>query len=114
MSQLVSFSQVYGDCEFTVGFFHCLYLFTLCNALCFVVDSMSDANGQEPQQLPNENGAEFARRLRLIATNIEEIVGQSTIDSNYLRMKAAIVEAQWLFAEHRRLNDQPPASRQGR
>ncbi len=61
---------------------------------------MSGANGQEPQQLPDETGAEFAKRLRLIATNIEEIVGQVTIDSNYLRMKAAIVEAQWLFAEH--------------
>ncbi len=79
-----------------------------------VADSMSGANGKEPQQLPNENGAEFAKRLRLIATNIEEIVGQATIDSNYLRMKAAIVEAQWLFAENRRLNDQPPASQPGR
>ncbi len=73
---------------------------------------MSDASGQEPQQLPEETGAEFAKRLRLMAKNIEEIVGQATIDSNYLRMKAAIVEAQWLFAEHRRLTDQPPASRQ--
>ncbi len=70
---------------------------------------MSGANGQEPQQLPDETGAAFAKRLRLLATNI---VGQPTIDSNYLRMKAAIVEAQWLFAEHRQLTDQPSASRQ--
>ncbi len=55
---------------------------------------MSGANGQEPQQLPAETGAEFAKRLRLLATNIEEIVGHPTIDSNYLRLKAAIVEAQ--------------------
>ncbi len=113
MSQLVSFSVVFGDCEFTVGFFQYLYLLTLCNALCFVVDNMSDPNGQEPQQLPNETGAAFAKRLRLIAKNIEEIVGQATVDSNYLRTKAAIVEAQWLFAEQFRLICQPPASRQG-
>ncbi len=74
---------------------------------------MSGASGQEPPQLPNENGAEFAKRLRLIATNIEEIVGQATIDSNYLRWKAAIVESQWLFGEQFRLIVQPPASRQG-
>ncbi len=72
---------------------------------------MSGANGQEPQQLPAETGAEFAKRLRLLATYIEEIVGQATDDSNYLRMKAAIVEAQWRFAEHRQLTDQPPTSR---
>ncbi len=80
--------------------------------LIFIEDNMSDASGQEPQQLPDETGAAFAKRLRLMAKNIEEVVGQPTIDSNYLRKKAAIVEAQWLFAEHRRLTDQPPASHQ--
>ncbi len=74
---------------------------------------MSGANVQEPQQLPDENGAQFAKRLRLIAKNIEEQAGQPTFDSNYLRWKAAIVESQWLFAEHFRLIVQPPASRQG-
>ncbi len=55
---------------------------------------MSGANVKEPQQLPDENGAAFAKRLLLMVTNIEEIVGQPTIDSIYLRMKAAIVEVQ--------------------
>ncbi len=74
---------------------------------------MSDVNGQEPQQLPDENGAEFAKRLRLLAKTIEEREGRPTLDSNNLRMKAAIVESQWLFAEHFRLIVQPPPSRQG-
>ncbi len=74
---------------------------------------MLDANGQEPQQLPDETRAAFAKRLRLIAKNIEERACRPTFDSNYLRMKAAIVESQWLFAEQFRLIVQPPASRQG-
>ncbi len=113
MSQSVSFSQFIGEREFGFAVFQCLILLTLCNALFLVEDSMSDANGQEPRQFPHETGADFAKRLRLLAKIIEEREGRPTLDSNNLRMKAAIVESQWLFAEQFRLIGQPPASRQG-
>ncbi len=74
---------------------------------------MSDANRQEPQQLSDETGAHFAQRLRLMAKQMEERNGHRTVDSDYLRMKAAIIETPWLFKEQLRISDKPPATRKG-
>ncbi len=41
----------------------------------------------KPQQLPDEAGAKFAKRLRLMAKHIEGIDGQRTVDSDFHRMK---------------------------
>ncbi len=88
-----------------------LYLFSLCKALLFATDYMSGANRQEPKQLSGETGAHFAQRLRLMAKQLEERNGHRTVDSDYLRMKAAIIGTPWLFKEQLRITDKPPATR---